>query len=84
MRSSDVRACALSAVHDACRLDTGTGEDGVQLLQRLAGDRLGDIEEHYQQGEDPAFVVAVGPKGGSVSGAEWVSWPDPEDTTVIE
>lgn len=81
MRSSGVRACAPSTVRDACRPDSGTGEDGAQLPQRLAGERLGDVERHYQQGGDLAFVVAVRLEGAEV---EWVSWPEPEDTTVAD
>jgi len=38
--------------------------------ERLFGDRLGDVEEHRQPGEDPAFVVAVRLEGGSVSEVE--------------
>lgn len=69
-RAGKVRATLILALSIAlCTAGCTRGALAAES-ERLFGDRLGDVEEHRQQGEDPAFVVAVRLERGSVSEVE--------------
>lgn len=65
MRETLALALALALCAAGCTPGTLEAES-----ERLFGDRLGDVDERHQPGEDPALVVTVRLEDGFVSEAE--------------